>query len=290
MAHVYQRGKQFYLQFRHQGKLYREPAGSYKRDAELLLAKRKVEMRERRFFPDATKICDVTLAEFVTPYLEWARAHKRSWKRDERSLRNLCVHFGTTSLGRISFEQVEHFKRRRLSGELRFGAGRRQAGRATVNRELACLRKLLNLAVDLGVLSENPVAGKVKLLKESGGRTRYLEPEEIERLLAECAGHIRPIVHLGVLSGMRKSEITGLPWEEVDLARGVIRLPGKRTKNGEARIVPLNQEARRILQEARRNRLEGCPWVFHQPDGLPLGSIRTGFEAACRRAKIVALP
>ncbi len=183
------------------------------------------------------------------------------------------------NLERITVAEVERYKGARLAGSL---PGRTPSP-ATINRELACLRKLLNLAVDLTVLVENPLTGKLRMLKEPEGRVRYLKPAEADRLLAECADHIRPVVHLALLTGMRRNELLGLPWSEVDLERGVVRLPGARTKNGRPRLVPLSQEARRVLRGARKEAIESCPLVFHRR-GKPLRSIRDGFLEAVKRA------
>ena len=41
-------------------------------------------------------------------------------------------------------------------------------------------------------------------------------------------------------TGLRKGELLGLTWDQVDLARGVIVL-GRRTKSGKGRDVPINR-------------------------------------------------
>ncbi|HUU03938.1 MAG TPA: site-specific integrase [Myxococcota bacterium] len=290
MASIYKRGNQYWLLFRFEGNLHREPAGSYKKDAEALLSKRKVEIREGRFF-DIKLQCKLTLAGFAPRFLKWAKQHKRSWRRDELSMRNLCAfRLGALRLDKITLPDVEDYARTRLAGGLVFPVGKGRPGKVpsppTINRELRCLSKALNLAVDLGVLAENPLKGKLKMLAEPEGRVRYLEPVEIKRLLDACADHVRPVVYLGVLTGMRRSEITGLQWAEVNLPCGVICLPGKRTKNRRSRNVPLSAEARAVLREQQRGNVNASPHVFHKPDGSPLGDIKTAFNAACRRAGI----
>jgi integrase len=297
MARVFKRGKKWWLDYHHQGKRYREAVGPSKRDAERALAKRLTEIVEGKFL-DIKKRCKLTLEEFSPRFLEWSRTHKRSWQRDERLMKNLCTHFGKINLEKIGIADVERYKHRRLSGKLRFGrmmelkSGEIKdltviAGPTTVNHELSCLRRVLNMAVEWGELHENPIAGKLTFLKEPEGRVRYLTPEEAEKLLECCAKHLRPIVHLAMLTGMRQNEIKLLNWDsEVDLARGLIHLPGSRTKNGRPRIVPLSTEARRVLLNARDNRLDGCSLVFHRPDGRPLGNFRKAWQNACEKAGI----
>lgn len=283
MASVYKRGKRYWIRYWADGKEHRESAGPSKRDAERALGARLKEIKEGRFY-DIKKRCKVTLEEFKPRYMEWAKASKRSWRRDKYSLRNLCARFGNTILKDISVSEVEKYKRARLSGGLTFGD--KIPSPSTVNRELRCLTKVLNLAVDLGVLAENPIAGKVKMHREPTGRVRYLQPEEIEKLLSECADHLKPIVYLAMLTGMRKGEILGLRWDEVDLSRGVIRLPGERTKNGRSKVVPLARDALQVLRAAHKNRSNGCLYVFPRSDGKPRGDVIKAFKGACRRAGI----
>jgi integrase len=108
-------------------------------------------------------------------------------------------------------------------------------GTGHVSRELALLRKMLALAVDWELLERHPMA-RGKGLQEPPGRLRYLSPEEVDALLTACAPHIRPIVVCRLHTGMRRGEILGLTWDQVDLRKRLIRVT--RTKSGEARAIP----------------------------------------------------
>ncbi|MBI3989753.1 MAG: site-specific integrase [candidate division NC10 bacterium] len=108
---------------------------------------------------------------------------------------------------------------------------------ATVNKEVDVLRHILNLAVKWGYLRSNPAAGYRKL-NIPPGRLRYLDEEEVQRLLAACNEHLRPVVVCALNTGMRRGEILGLKWEDVDRKRRLITL--RRTKTGEQRVVPIN--------------------------------------------------
>ena len=126
---------------------------------------------------------------------------------------------------------------------------------------------------------------KVKLLKENNRRLRYLSIEECQMLLKACDLHIRPIVTMALNTGMRKGEILGLTWDNVDLKHGFILLEQEDTKNGERREIPINAAVRGALQGVTR-RL-GVPYVFHDPEtGKPYKDVKKGFNGACRRAGI----
>jgi site-specific recombinase XerD len=71
---------------------------------------------------------------------------------------------------------------------------------ATVNRELACLKCMFNKAIQWGKLDGNPMK-RVKLFKENNQRIRYLEIEEIKKLLSVTTGNINVIVTMALNTG-----------------------------------------------------------------------------------------
>lgn len=74
---------------------------------------------------------------------------------------------------------------------------------------------------------------------------RYLRPTELKALLTACHEWLRPIVALAFCTGMRRGEILGLRWLDLDLPNKRLLLP--QTKNGEGRIVYLNQLAMQVI-------------------------------------------
>jgi integrase len=112
---------------------------------------------------------------------------------------------------------------------------------ATVTKELNVLKHLLRLAVEeWEYLPVNPAQG-VKPPRSAPGRVRYLQPTELRALLEAAPLWLRPIIALAASTGMRRSEILGLRWLDIDLNGKRILLP--QTKNGDGRIVYLNQLA-----------------------------------------------
>ncbi len=76
-------------------------------------------------------------------------------------------------------------------------------------------------------------------------------------------------------------EILRLTWSQIDLNAGRIRV--EKTKSGKSRLIEINQN----LYDVLRQRNNQCPYVFPNPDtGKPLTTIKTSFNAACRRAGI----
>ncbi len=117
---------------------------------------------------------------------------------------------------------------------------------ATVNRELAFLKTIFSKPVKNGEAEKNFTQG-VKMLKENNEGDRILSPEKYTRLLAQCPGHLKPIVKLAYHTGMRQGEILNLTWGQIDLKEGFIRLRPEDCKTNEGRLVPLNREMLELL-------------------------------------------
>jgi integrase len=158
--------------------------------------------------------------------------------------------FGGKRLTEITPAAVERYKSARLASVTIYG---RHPRPATVNRELACLKEMFNVArkglIDLkaGVLAENPV-GAVKFLDEQNVRDRVLTPEEFGRMLDISPDFLKPVFQCAYHTGMRKGEILGLSWDRVDLKGSFIRLKEMDTKTGERRSIPIGQGLREVLQ------------------------------------------
>ena len=86
-------------------------------------------------------------------------------------------------------------------------------------------------------------------------------------------------------TAMRSGEILGLTWDRVDWKAGLIRLQAEDTKTDEARLVPLTAELTDLLRDLYKVRYLHEPHVF-LANGQSVGSVKTAFKAACRRAKI----
>jgi integrase len=121
-----------------------------------------------------------------------------------------------------------------------------------------------------------------------GGRQRYLEEEEITRLLDACRRSRNPyltaIVTVALNTGMRKGEILGLAWESVDLSTS--RLTLYRTKSGKPRGVPINRSVYDVLVALEPDAEQRAGLVFHRSGARAWGQIRTAFTTALDRAGI----
>jgi integrase len=117
----------------------------------------------------------------------------------------------------------------------------------TVRLELAIVSHLFTIAAqEWGIAVVNPIQS-IRKPKGSNARSRRLEGDEEQRLLAACAGHpyLSRLIVLALETACRQSEIVLLDWSEVDLKQSVIKKDT--AKNGEGRIIPLTKRARSVL-------------------------------------------
>ena len=158
------------------------------------------------------------------------------------------------------------------------------ASNGTVNRELALLRRMFNLAVEDGTLRTAP---HFPMLKEAPPRRGFFEYGEFQRLRQELPEYLRPVATMGYYTGMRRGEILKIRWDSVDLQAGEIRLNAGETKNDEPRTIPLLSELREMLKIEREKNPDG-EFVFvrsrHQ-----IGSFYKAWKSACARAKLPGL-
>ena len=255
--------------------------------------KRKNEIAERRFFPERIRRREVLLADMIADCLARTKDTLRSQKERKRYGELWKKALPGRTLREITAGDLERYKARRLSGELKAAdarKGRRPPDRvvpATVNRELSFLRRVFNVAIEDGLAETNPVKSKI-FTKENTARVRYLADEE-EAALNKALGEEWPKAALAIHTGLRRGEQFGLLWENVDFVAGVITIP--RSKSGVARRVPMNDTARELLRTlpSRFKR----KWVFPSEAGKtkldPKNFVRRTFLPALKEAKIDGL-
>ena len=160
-------------------------------------------------------------SEFVDEnYLPWSRANKRSHREDAQRSVTLKAFFGEKHLRDIKPMMIEKFKRERLATPTKHNTEDRPKPRtpASVNRDLACLSKILSMAFDNELIDSNPMR-RVRLLKESCSRERFITADEEAKLFAKLTcrrDHIRSVVTVALNTGMRRGEIFDLQWEHVN--------------------------------------------------------------------------
>ena len=160
---------------------------------------------------------------------------------------------------------------------------------ATVNRYLAALSHALNVAVrEWRWLNESPIMRDVSKLKEPSPRVRFLSEAEREKLLDVCrrssSKFLYPIVVLALSTGMRKSEILSLKWDDIDFKHE--RIIVQQAKNDERRAVPLVGKAKEVLEEMFKGGASESELVFPGNGLTGRLDIKKSWYTALRQADI----
>ena len=234
-----------------------------------------------------------TLAEVLDRYVTEVLPGKRSRQQVQSSAGIVSKRLGAYSLAALSPAVLAKYRDARLASGL--------AGQS-VRHELSLISRVLNLAIkEWGIpLQVNPVL-QIKMPEMSAPRDRRLVDDEEERLLDACADAnnpwLRSVVIFAIETAMRAGEMletrelnkqtgqrekkgVGLQWTDVDLKRRTAHL--HKTKNGEARTVPLSSRAVATLEALPRN-LDGR--VF----GTIYDTLHQSYVLACKRAGIEGL-
>lgn len=119
------------------------------------------------------------------------------------------------------------------------------ASNATINRELACLKRMFRLAY-LSTPPRVPSVPNFPHLKENNVRQGFVTPEQFAKLVAHCPDlWLRAMLETAYSYGWRVSELLSLRVGQVDLVSRTIRLEPGTTKNQEGRDVTI--ESARLL-------------------------------------------
>jgi integrase len=164
---------------------------------------------------------------------------------------------------------------------------RQQVGaeNATINRELACLKRMYHL----GLRTTPPKVYRVPAfpkLSENNVRKGFLEDSAYSRLVKSCSElWFRTLLEIGRTYGWRKGELLHMRVKEVDLLARTLRLEPGTTKNRDGREVTMTDTVYALLCECVACKQQD-EFVFTREDGTPVRDFRKTWWSACVRAGI----
>jgi integrase len=248
---------------------------------------REAEFRLNRHFGFTPENINRTLSKVIDHYLSQVLLHKKDIARQTIQLNWWKSQIGSLRLCDISPSTFSECRQILQRGNTHYGTPR---SAATVNRYLAAISHVYTIAWrEWNWINHNPVLN-IKKLKEPRGRVRFLNEQERQRLLDNCnesrSLFLYPIVVLALSTGMRRGEILGLKWRDVDF--DTKRIVIQETKNGERRAVPLVGTALQLIEKLKINARDSKDdYIFHSPENRTKRcSIRTAWEFAIKRAEI----
>jgi integrase len=156
--------------------------------------------------------------------------------------------------------------------------------KATFNRYFASLRKAFNLIIINHRLNLLNPCKLVSTFVEDNHIDRYLSEDEEKRLMKELPKYLKPIVICALTTGLRKSNILNLKWENINFEYGYIEILKQENKGKKEIKLPLSKKFKKELEKIG---IKESGYVFTSHRGnKPYTNIDEGFKQACVRAGI----
>lgn len=225
-----------------------------------------------------------TFQALLDNFIEYAEAHKKSVQQDKDQIKRYLQSWQKKELKEISHEDIKSLHRR-------IG---KENGPYAANRLLSLIHTAYSpeIAGDLWT-GPNPAHGIGKHDEEE--RERFLTVDELPRLFKALKDEpnitIRDFVLVLLLTGARRSNAAAMKWSDIDIARGIWRIPASESKNGKTMPVALVPQVLQILESRRHATTSSEKWVFptqnaKQSKSGHIEDVKTTWKAILKRAKI----
>jgi integrase len=178
-----------------------------------------------------------TWNEAVVRYLA-ETTYKASQSDDKVQLRWADKFLNGVELGSINRNLLDRIMTARQAGGV---------ANSTVNRTMEVIRAVLRRAThEWEWLDKAP---RVRMLPEPKRRVRWITRDQADRLMLELPGHLAAMARFSLETGLRRANVTGLEWSQVDLARRTAWIHPDQAKARKAIAVPLSAAAVVVLRE-----------------------------------------
>ena len=261
------------------GRPHQEPTKYTKKtDAENLLKMREGDIAKG--MPLTSQIARYRFDEAAKDIIaEYTTNRRRSLGELKRRITlHLQPWFGGRKMAEITTVDVRGFMAQRLK------AG---AAPASVNREVAILKRMFSLAIKASMLMHKP---HMPMLKEDNVRAGFFDDDQVAAVLAHLPAAVQPVVRFAYITGWRiQSEVLPMQWRQVDRKLGEVRLEPGTTKNRAGRVFPFTNQLRQLFdtlwteREALQKHGKIVPNVFHR-NGKRITSLRGAWDKACAAA------
>ena len=269
-------GMSWYIRFSQGGKRREEkvPAKS-KSEAETCLRTRLHQLDKGEFNIATGKVRVTDLFEDIK------RDYRLKGQREE-DLTKRWIHlspvFGQCLAREVSDDLIARYIEQRLA---------EKAEKATIQRELSCLRRMYRLArKKIHVLPTFPT------LHVDNARKGFFEEEDFVRMRQHLPAHLQILATMAYWTGWRKGELLQFQWKHLDLQTGEARLEPSMTKTREGRVIFLPVEAlealrawRQTTEELERKTQRIINHVFHF-NGHPIKDFLGSWRVATKTAGV----
>ena len=253
-----------------------------------------------------------TLQEFIeNEFQPWVMTHHKRGNKTIASLIHCFNKLFSKPLTEITPAIIEQWRSKRINDGI---------SNATLNRDIGTLKSVMTKATEWGFIQESPLKN-LKLSKiDRSPKVRYLSVEE-ETLLRQVlldrehqlmqerinanqwradreyplfpefsdddfCDHLMPMVLLSINTGLRQGELFHLRWDMVNLSESSLILEGSITKNSSSRYLPLNDEAKDIMQRLYNKSELKKGLVFPSKNNQPFNNIKRSWSSVLKKAQI----
>ena len=268
---VYKKNNRWYYKFQIRGKQYHRaiPEATDKKSAEQVEIKVKSELLSGRYDLLQNKKYH-TFYELCEKFDEYSKNNRKNYDKDKGMVKRFKNFYGNCSLNEFNSFKIEQYR----SSRKRLGLKP-----ATINKEVGIIRRMFSIAVDNDWMNSNPALKKhVKPMREDPVKKRILTVNEEKRMLNACkdeCAYLKPIIICALHSGMRKSEILSLKWENINLQDNLITILAQ--KNGKKSYLPISNTLK--LELIKLFESKSSKYVFVNPiTNSPYVNIRNNFK------------
>jgi len=268
-----------WIKYHRNGKPIRESAHTTKvKEAEKLLRQRLAAISTGTYV--GLRIEKIRISELADDLIREYRINERKSINDLEARWKLHLEpfFAAMRAIEVTSQLVARYIDRR-QGE--------KAKNATINRELAALKRMFSIARQSTPPKVNGVP-YIAMLRESNTRTGFLESKQHDGLAGETGKvglWLRAMFEVGYTYGWRHEELLALRARQVNLSAGTIRLEPGTTKNSEGREVSMTVPVKALLSQCVHGKgPDEC--VFTREGGKPVRDFRGAWTNACTAANV----
>lgn len=236
--------------------------------------KYKLQQQQNGVIPREDK--NIPLYKILDIYCNYSEINNKDQEHKNSKITTILTYFNPKKpANKIKRSDIENFR-----SYLRDKKG---LANSTINKYICVLSKAYNLAIDDELLTLNPCKG-IKKLKENNEILRYLTIEEENRLYKVLPPHLIPIVTCALQTGMRRSNILNLRWEQIDFEFNFIEIEKQENKGHKQIRIPLTNK---LLNTFKEIGIKNEGYVFINPEtNKPYNTIRKSWNKALKEAGI----